>query len=67
MKMLCAYVLGHGLAWLGLLSLLAGLTAWPRDGAFLPLGVGLALVLAAARFLLVLVRQYLPPDRTTGL
>ena len=60
MKILFAYLLGHGLAWLGLLSLLAGLSAWPRDGAFLPLGVGLALILAAAPFLLALVRQYLP-------
>jgi uncharacterized membrane protein HdeD (DUF308 family) len=61
MKLLLTYVFGFSLAWLGLLSLLAGLDAWPRDGAFLPLGTGLAVILAAARLLLALVRQYLPP------
>jgi CHASE2 domain-containing sensor protein len=61
MKLLLAYVFGVSLAWLGLLSILAGLTAWPRDGASLPLGTGLAVLLVAARLLLALVRQYLPP------
>ena len=61
MKLLLTYALGLSLAWLGLLSILAGLDAWPRDGAFMPLGAGLAALLAAARLLLALVRQYLPP------
>jgi CHASE2 domain-containing sensor protein len=67
MKLLLAYVLGFSLAWLALLSLLAGLDAWPRDGAFLPLLAGLALLLAAARLLLALVRQYIPPADRPGL
>jgi CHASE2 domain-containing sensor protein len=62
MRLLFTYVLGLSLAWLGLLSLLAGLYAWPRDGVFLPLGVGLAVLLVAARLLLSLVRQYFPAD-----
>jgi len=67
MKLLSAYALGFSLAWVGLLSFLAGLAAWPRDGAFLPLLAGLALVLAAVRPLLALVRQYLPPADRPGL
>jgi len=61
MKLLLTYTLGLGLAWLGLLSILAGLTAWPRPGAGLPVGVGLVVLLAASCLLLALVRQYLPP------
>jgi hypothetical protein len=61
MKLLLTYILGFSLAWLGLLSFLAGLEAWPSDGAFLPLGTGLAVLLAAARLLLAFVRQYLHP------
>ena len=61
MKILLAYASGLSLAWLGLISFFAGLAAWPRDGAFMPLLAGLALVLAAVPPLLVLVRQYLPP------
>jgi uncharacterized membrane protein HdeD (DUF308 family) len=60
MKLILAYVLGFSLAWLGILSVLAALAAWPRDGAFMPFLAGLALLLAAARLLLALVRQYLP-------
>ena len=59
MKFILTYVLGLSLAWLGLVSLLAGLAAWPRDGAFVPAGAGLLLLLAAVRFLLSLARQYL--------
>ena len=66
MKLLLAYALGLGLAWLGLISFMAGLAAWPRDGALLPLGAGLALILASVRPLLVLVRQYLPPGDRQG-
>ena|GEM_PF-2758427 len=61
MKILLTYTLGFSLAWLGLLSLLAGLAAWPQPGAFLPVAVGLALLPIAARFLLGWARQYLPP------
>ncbi len=61
MKLLLAYASGFSLAWLGLLSFFAGLAVWPRDGAFLPLLAGLALVLASVRPLLALVRQYIPP------
>jgi CHASE2 domain-containing sensor protein len=61
MLLLLAYVLPHGLAWVGLISILAGLAAWPRNGAFLPIMAGLAFLLAAARLLLALVRQYIPP------
>jgi len=60
-KLLLAYALGFSLAWLGLLSFLAGLDAWPRDGAFLPLAAGLALIWAAVPPLLALVRHYIPP------
>jgi len=66
MKLLLAYVFGFSLAWLGLLSFFAGLAAWPRDGAFLPLLAGPALVLASVRPLLALVRQYLPPAGRGG-
>jgi uncharacterized membrane protein HdeD (DUF308 family) len=62
-----SYVLGFSLAWLGLLSILAGLAAWPRDGAFLPCLAGLVLLLAAVRLLLALVRQYIPPADRPGL
>ena len=62
MKLLLVYTLGLSLAWLGLISLLVGLSAWPRDGAFLPVGVGLVVLLAAFRLLLALARQYLPPS-----
>ena len=61
MKLLFTYTLGLSLAWVGLISILAGLDAWPRDGAFLPVGAGAVILLAAARLLLALVRQYLPP------
>jgi CHASE2 domain-containing sensor protein len=61
MKLILTYTLGLSLAWLGLISLLAGLAAWPRDGAFMPLGAGLTILMIAARFLLSLVRQYLRP------
>ena len=56
MKLILTYALGLSLAWVGLISLLAGLTAWPRDGAFMPVGVGLLLLLAAARFFLSYLR-----------
>ena len=61
MKLILTYALGLSLAWLGLVSVLAGLDAWPRDGAFMPLAAGLALLLVAARPLLALVRQYKRP------
>ena len=66
MKLLFLYITGLGLAWLGLASLLAGLFAWPRAGALTPAGVGLLILLAAARLLLALVRQYLPPAKKTA-
>jgi hypothetical protein len=66
MKFIFTYVLGFSLAWVGLLSFLAGTTAWPRDGAFVPLGAGLAVLLVAARLLLSLVRQYLLPAGRRG-
>ena len=61
MKLFFIYTFGLSLAWLGLLSLLAGLTAWPREGALVPVGTGMALLLVAARLFLALVRQYIPP------
>ena len=56
MKLILIYALGLSLVWLGLISLLAGLEAWPRDGAFMPVGVGALLLLAAARFFLSYLR-----------
>jgi uncharacterized membrane protein HdeD (DUF308 family) len=66
MKLLLTYSLGLSLAWVGLVSILAGLTEWPRDGAFLPVAAGLTVLLAAFRLLLALVRQYLPPSGRRG-
>jgi len=63
MKLILTYTLGLSLAWLGLISLLAGLTAWPRDGFFMPVGAGALLLLAAFRPLLSLVRQYQRPGQ----
>jgi uncharacterized membrane protein HdeD (DUF308 family) len=58
LKILLTYIFGFSLAWLGILSILAGLTAWPRPGAFLPVGVGLVIVAAASLILAAWVRQY---------
>jgi len=66
MKLLLTYVLGLSLAWVGLISFLAGLAAWPREGAIVPVGAGLAVLLVAARLLLALVRQYIPPAARHG-
>ena len=64
MKLALLYVVGLGLAWLGLASILVGLFAWPRPGALAPAGTGLLLLLLAARLLLALVRQSLSPSKS---
>ena len=61
LKLLFLYVTGLGLAWIGLCSLMFALSHWSFQGAMMPLLAGLLIMLIAGRFLLALVRIYLPP------
>jgi hypothetical protein len=65
-KFLFLYGLGLASAWVGLVSLLAGLEAWPRDGAPVPVAAGVMILLVAVRLLLGLVRLYRPPAGNRG-
>ncbi len=63
MKLLFYYFCALALAWAGVNSLLVGLAYWDNNvGAPVPMAAGLLLLLLAARFIILVVRLYLPPD-----
>lgn len=67
-KLFFLYISGLGLAWIGLCSLMFGMSHWQFKGSIMPLLAGLGILLIAARLLLALIRIYLPPKkRPSGL
>ncbi len=64
MKLLLYYLCALVLAWVGLNSLMVGLAYWDHAaGALAPIVCGILSLLLAARFIILVVRIYLPPDR----
>jgi hypothetical protein len=63
MKVLCLYLSGLALAWLSLNAILVALAYWNRDGALMPLLLGVLGLGLAARLLLSAVRRYIHSRR----
>lgn len=62
MKLILYYFCGLALAWMGINSLMVGLAYWESsDGSLAPIVGGLLMLALAARFILQLLRIYLPP------
>jgi hypothetical protein len=66
MKLLFLYLSGLALAWLSLNAILVALAYWGRDGALMPLLLGLLGLGLAARLLLSAVRRYIHPRDRDG-
>lgn len=61
LKLLFLYFSSLGLTWVGLCSIMFAISHWGFAGAFMPLIIGLVIVLAAVRLLLATIRIYIPP------
>lgn len=61
LKLLFLYFSSLGLTWVSLCSIMFGISHWGFSGAFMPVVIGLLILLIAIRLLLATIRIYLPP------